>query len=249
MHPAMNNRALLFWALFALHLSAPQAQSQFQPPRIVQIVRADPSMVAEGVPDRIYYIDKGVEENIKVGNALNVYREKEISLGPGVSKPLRIFLGTMSITASQEGIAVGHFSPDSGMETNLLLRFKTAMKGDTLIPKLKIDSGVLFAPGSSDLTKGAAAELDNVAKFVQNFTPSKLVIEGHTDSDGDADTNRKLSEDRANAIRTSLLDQYPDVFKADMIQAEGHGETRPLVTNDTPENKALNRRIELVVWE
>jgi len=39
------------------------------------------------------------------------------------------------------------------------------------------------------------------------------------------------------------------VFKPDMIQAEGHGETRPLVANDTPENKALNRRIELVVWE
>lgn len=108
---------------------------------------------------------------------------------------------------------------------------------------------MLFARGSVDLAKGAADKLDNVAKFVQNFTPSRLVIEGHTDTDGDATSNQSLSEARANAIRKSLLEQYPEVFKPDMIQAEGHGETRPLVANDTPENKALNRRIELVVWE
>ena len=105
----MNNRALLFSALLVLYLSVPQAQSQFQPPRIMQITQADPNLVAEGVPDRIYYMGRGVDTNIKVGQTLNVYREKEISLGPGVSKPLRVYLGTMSITASQEGISVGHF--------------------------------------------------------------------------------------------------------------------------------------------
>ena len=62
------------------------------------------------------------------------------------------------------------------METNLLLRFKTAMKGDAVIPKLHISASVLFARGSVNLAKGAADKLDNVAKFVQNFTPSRLVI-------------------------------------------------------------------------
>ena len=245
----MRNRTLVLSVFLALHLSAPQGQAQFKPPRIVQIVHADPSIVAEGVPDRTYYMDRGVEANIKVGDALNVYREKEVRLGPGVTRSLRVFLGTMNIRASQDRLSVGDFSPDNAMETNPLLRFKTAMKGDTVIPKLKIDSSVLFAPGSADLANNVTAELDKVAKFVESFSPSKLVIEGHTDSDGDAASNQKLSQARANAIRAALITQYAEIFTAEMIQVEGHGETRPLVSNDTPENKALNRRIELVVWE
>ena len=101
-------------------------------------------------------------------------------------------MGTMTITASQQGVSVGRFDPDKGIESNPLLRFKTAMKGDTVVPRLKIDSSVLFDPGKEDLKGAVKQELDKIAAFVKSFSPSKLIIEGHTDSDGDDVSNQGL---------------------------------------------------------
>ena len=50
-------------------------------------------------------------------------------------------------------------------------------------------------------------------------------------------------------IKAYLINNYPEIITPEMVIAQGYGETRPIVTNDTPENKALNRRIEIVVWE
>jgi len=57
-----------------------------------------------------------------------------------------------------------------------------------------------------------------------------------------------LSELRAEMIMNYLINNYEEIRPA-MITARGYGETRPIVTNDTPENRALNRRIEIVVLE
>jgi outer membrane protein OmpA-like peptidoglycan-associated protein len=75
-----------------------------------------------------------------------------------------------------------------------------------------------------------------------------LIVEGHTDSDGDDEANQALSELRAGMIKDYLINNYEEITP-DMVDAQGYGKTRPIVTNDTPENKALNRRIEIVVWE
>ena len=76
----------------------------------------------------------------------------------------------------------------------------------------------------------------------------KLVVEGHTDNDGPANYNKQLSEERANMVRLYLIGTY-DFITERMIDANGYGEEHPIVENDTPENKALNRRIEIVVWD
>ena len=122
------------------------------------------------------------------------------------------------------------------------------MKGDLVVPRLIIDSGVLFDPGKFDLKPRAAEEFADVAAFVQNLTPQKLVIEGHTDGDGDPQANLRLSEQRAGEVRKYLINTY-EFITAGMIESKGYGELRPLVNNATAENKALNRRIEVIVWE
>ena len=187
---------------------------------------------------------------LKLGldHVLNVYRQKEVVLGPDQTQSLRTFMGTMAIMASEEGISVGRFTPDFRIASNPMIQFKTAMKGDSVVPKLKIDSSVLFTPGQAGLATAAQQELEKVAQFVQNFSPSKVIIEGHTDSDGDETANQTLSETRAEAVKDYLITEY-EYITADMVVAQGYGEMRPLVNNDTPENKALNRRIEIVVWE
>jgi outer membrane protein OmpA-like peptidoglycan-associated protein len=71
-----------------------------------------------------------------------------------------------------------------------------------------------------------------------------LSVEGHTDSDGADASNLTLSESRAKAVRTYLMENYK--IDGARLEARGLGETKPIDTNDTPEGKANNRRVELV---
>ena len=220
----------------------------FDPPRIIHILHTQDT---GGLPDslldqRSYYINKGVEVNINRGDVLNVYREKRLS--QAVQRPLRIFIGTMTMTDSYLGSALGRFDPSLEAMTRPLIRFKHPVKNDIVVPRLIIDSEVLFTPGSVELRKEAEAEFEKVADFVNNFSPSKLVIEGHTDSDGDTGFNQKLSEDRAKNVKLYLETKYDFITPA-MIDAIGYGEERPIFPNDSEINKTFNRRIEVIVWE
>jgi len=73
--------------------------------------------------------------------------------------------------------------------------------------------------------------------------PLKIAIEGHTDNTGDAAHNKKLSGDRAHAVMKALIGQKIDKSR---LSAKGYGAERPLVANDTEDNRAKNRRVELV---
>ena len=224
------------------------ALAKFDPPRSIEKINP---LQSGTIPDSLlskvrYYVNKGQETSINRGDILNVYRERKVSRY--VSRPLRIFIGTMIITDSQQGSSIGEFRPDAGAMAQPIIRHKTALKGDYVVPRLIIDSGVLFDPGAYSLKPGAGEEFAKVAGFVENFSPSKLVIEGHTDADGDAVANMKLSELRSQQVRSYLILTY-DFITDGMIEAKGFGEERPIVNNDTPENKSLNRRIEVIVWE
>ena len=232
----------------AAGLVAVSMAANAQAPRIIHVVSSLDTgvQVAEESPKRQYYIDRGLESNLAKGDTLNVYREKRLSRQ--VAKPLRIFVGTLILMEVQQGSALGVFEPNLSIMNSPLIRYKVGMKGDIVVPRIVIDSSVLFDPGSNNLKAGAAQEFDKVAQFMQLYSPSKLFIDGHTDSDGDARSNQDLSKKRAELVRTLLIDTYAFITPA-MIEARGYGEERPIANNDTPENKALNRRIEVMVWQ
>ena len=222
------------------------AEAKFDPPRITYVINpADAGMTTDGPDQRTFYINKGLESSINKGNILNVYREKR----PARSMPpIRLFIGTMTITTAQHGSSMGEFTPNAASIGNPIIKYKSAMKSDIVVPRLVMDSGVLFDAGQMSLKPDVEQEFEKVAGFVQHFSPAKLVIEGHTDSDGDKDSNQKLSVRRAETIRRFLIQQY-DFITSAMIEARGYGEERPVVPNDSAANKALNRRIEIIVWE
>ena len=241
------------WKIFALVaglvvLTPAVAQSQFNPPRVMLVLnKHNPGDLPDNVAsNRSCYIDRGREASIHRGDELNVYREVYPmgSQGPAV----RVQVGTMRIQASQTGSASGVFTLHPQAMGNPLIKYRTVLKGDIVVPKLIIDSSVLFDPGKSNLKAGAAEEFAKVAEFVRLFSPGKLVVEGHTDNDGPANYNKKLSEDRASVVRQYLIGTY-DFITERMIDANGYGEEHPIVENNTDENKALNRRIEIVVWD
>jgi OmpA-OmpF porin, OOP family len=72
----------------------------------------------------------------------------------------------------------------------------------------------------------------------------KFVIEGHTDAVGSEESNMQLSERRATSVQLFLIEHG---VPADRIVAIGKGESQPLTSNDTPENRANNRRVEIVI--
>jgi outer membrane protein OmpA-like peptidoglycan-associated protein len=110
---------------------------------------------------------------------------------------------------------------------------------------ITLDGQVLFVTGKAELLPIARDRLNQVAKSLKELDDDKLVsIEGFTDSRGADDMNLKLSQERANAVREQLISQG---VKPEKLRAIGRGEASPVASNDTPEGRANNRRVEIIV--
>ena len=103
---------------------------------------------------------------------------------------------------------------------------------------------VLFDTGKSSLKPGARERLAKVAGILLAYPGLKVQVEGHTDSTGTAEFNQKLSENRAEAVRTFLMSQG---VSPDSITAQGFGQENPVATNSTAAGRQLNRRVDIVV--
>ena len=109
---------------------------------------------------------------------------------------------------------------------------------------ITLNGAVLFKVGESTLMPIAQNRLNEVAKVLKAQKDKPIVVEGHTDSQGKTEMNRELSLARATSVRNYLVSQGVDTAK---ITAVGLGETQPVADNDTPEGRANNRRVEIVV--
>jgi outer membrane protein OmpA-like peptidoglycan-associated protein len=118
------------------------------------------------------------------------------------------------------------------------------VKRDSRGVVLTLSGSVTFASGKSEILEGAQSKLDEVAQALIKSKPKGVVIEGHTDSQGSAEFNKVLSQQRADAVKNYLVGQG---VPTDIIKAEGKGESKSIATNDTPEGRAMNRRVEIVV--
>ena len=120
-----------------------------------------------------------------------------------------------------------------------------AVKQESRGMVITLSGEVLFPSGQASLLPGAMVKLNDVAEALTKGSPeSKIVVEGHTDSQGKADFNQELSLRRGQAVRDYLVSRG---IAADRISAQGMGSTRPVATNANPEGRANNRRVEIVV--
>ncbi len=104
-------------------------------------------------------------------------------------------------------------------------------------------TGIVFQVSKSVIKPSSYPTLNEIAKVMKENPMYKLNIIGHTDSSGNSEMNRKLSVNRANAVKAYLVKKG---IAADRLNAVGMGDKEPLVPNTTPENRAKNRRVELV---
>ncbi|RMG63958.1 MAG: hypothetical protein D6715_10475 [Calditrichaeota bacterium] len=105
--------------------------------------------------------------------------------------------------------------------------------------------GLNFAPGKAVIEPQYFSLLTKVQEAIRTFPNCTVTIEGHTDSHGSDAANLRLSQERAEAVKAYLLANMG--LEPSRINAVGFGESRPIASNETPEGRAKNRRIDIVI--
>jgi len=103
--------------------------------------------------------------------------------------------------------------------------------------------GIHFDIDKSLIKPDSKPVLDEIAALLKNEPKLKVEISGHTDSTGASEHNKLLSRQRADAVVLALGKNYGIV--ADRMIAAGYGDSKPVATNDTPDGRTLNRRVEI----
>lgn len=140
--------------------------------------------------------------------------------------------------------------PGAGDPNQVLVsNFRIAEGGKPLYQALMASGrvsthGILFASGSDQIEGESTPTLKQIGTMLQQHPELKLLIEGHTDNAGTVAGNQALSEKRAAAVKAYLVANY-GVADA-RLTTKGYGETKPVASNDTPEGRQNNRRVELV---
>jgi outer membrane protein OmpA-like peptidoglycan-associated protein len=110
---------------------------------------------------------------------------------------------------------------------------------------ITLSGSVVFASNQATLLPEAKSRLNQVAaSLMSDDTNRKLIVEGHTDSQGSNAYNMVLSQQRAEAVRSYLISRG---YTSYLIEARGIGEERPIADNASPEGRANNRRVEIIV--
>jgi outer membrane protein OmpA-like peptidoglycan-associated protein len=105
-------------------------------------------------------------------------------------------------------------------------------------------NNIFFTTGKSTLLPESNVELDKIVDFLNEGTVSLIEISGHTDNEGTDAVNEKLSQERAQSVVSYLVSKG---IASTRLQAAGYGESKPLDTNQTPEGRSKNRRVEFLV--
>ena len=113
-------------------------------------------------------------------------------------------------------------------------------RGDGL--QVMFAGDLLFDSGSSGLSAGAYNRMRTLAETLRGYPDTNVIVRGHTDSQGAESFNLKLSEDRADSVRRLLISEGVEAHRVTSI---GLGEALPVSTNDTPEGRQQNRRVEI----
>lgn len=151
-----------------------------------------------------------------------------------------------NITENPTGLTIGSYNHREGQF--FIKNIRIAKGAVPLYDKVLTDgkfvtTGIRFDVNKATIKPESAGTINYVVKMLNDNPQLKFIVEGHTDSDGDAAMNQKLSEARAKAVMDELILMGID---ASRLQSKGHGESNPLASNNTPEGKAQNRRVEFV---
>jgi outer membrane protein OmpA-like peptidoglycan-associated protein len=178
-------------------------------------------------------------------------RELEVVADPGGTFRIeKVLPGTVTITVE----AAGYFASTNDFAIKALedtqariLLNKRPDKPNVVVQgkELKLKKQVHFQHDSAEILPDSAAILEEIAEVIKNKPDIRAVeVQGHTDNQGTAAYNLRLSQNRAQAVVDTLIKLGVDPSR---LEAKGYGDTKPLMPNSTEANKAKNRRVQLII--
>lgn len=181
---------------------------------------------------------------------------KGAAIGAGVGAAVGLITGDSSserkkralILAGAGGLAggaVGNYMDRQEAKLRTQLQgtgVSVTRNGDNII--LNMPGNVTFMTNSADINAGFYQVLNSVALVLKEFDKTVVDIAGHADSTGPDDKNLELSQRRASSVSSYLGAQG---INPQRLIATGYGETRPIASNDTPEGRSQNRRVEITL--
>lgn len=195
-------------------------------------VRADPDAVA------------GEDAPADVADVLALIADGEAPESRGIVKGGRIYLlGTVpdQETADQLAQLAGEVLGPDNVENFYVIDERA---GDAGLGNIRVADDFLFASGSTEIQPEFEPLLNQALALMTIRPEVTLTIVGHSDGEGPEDINLQLSLERAQAVAAWLIEAGVD---PERLNADGKGETEPLASNDTPEGRAENRRIEVII--
>jgi len=145
-------------------------------------------------------------------------------------------------TGAIAGGLVGNYLDKQAKELDAIPGADVERRNDSLM--VNFAGGILFDTNSSSLSPGGYDRLRTLAQTVAGYPKQRLIIKGHTDSQGDDRYNQTLSEERANNVRTYLVSEGVAPTR---ITAIGFGSKMPVSNNTTAEGRQQNRRVEIEI--
>ncbi len=139
------------------------------------------------------------------------------------------------------GGAVGHDMDKQQQQLQQIPGVEVTRPSENQI-NVQLTSDILFDLNSTALRPQSQDVLRDLAGNFRQYPNETFEVDGHTDSTGNAEYNMTLSQRRADSVAGYLIDQG---VPGDQITARGFGETQPKASNDTPEGRQLNRRVEI----
>ena len=144
----------------------------------------------------------------------------------------------------------GHAFDSKLVDSKIIANDEIITKENDLdVRKIKVGESytindILYDTKSYALKDKSKFILNGFARFLKSNPTVKVMIQGHTDSEGDDKKNLVLSDNRAKGVKEYLISQG---IKANRLSSKGFGETKPKVPNTSDENKAKNRRTDFVI--
>ncbi|OLD77152.1 MAG: hypothetical protein AUI33_04410 [Ignavibacteria bacterium 13_1_40CM_2_61_4] len=142
------------------------------------------------------------------------------------------------------GLAIGHYMDKQAEEMRKDIKnAKIERVGEGI--KITFDTGILFKTNSSDLQSEATRNISDLAKILNKYPDTNILIDGYTDSTGTAEYNQHLSERRAESVSNGLKGV---AVAGSRLTTRGFGEAQPVASNASPEGRQQNRRVEVAIF-
>jgi outer membrane protein OmpA-like peptidoglycan-associated protein len=209
--------------------------------------RANKLATSGGKPEDIKFESEVAAKNAQIANEKILTAMAQEEIEKGTAQRQQVLLEARERDAQLQAMKANSAKSEADAAkqhaSNLEDELKALQAKQTERGMVLTLGDVLFDTGQSTLKPGAYATIDRLAQALQGAPDRKVVIEGHTDSTGSDEYNQQLSERRAMAVQSALMQRG---VSGAQISAAGKGESFPVASNDNSAGRQQNRRVELI---